>query len=300
MLDILLYVIDVRQLQVLLAIDEHGSLTQAAHALHLSVPTVSHHVDALEASLDAVLVDRSKRGARLNSVGEAVAVDGRRILDDLNRTQRMVADLRDAGLSTLRIGTFPSAGSRLLPAAIKSLQQRFRLRIEVVEGEPMALIDLLHADEIHAALVYDLASDPALNTTDLIATPLVEEEFVVMMAADHALAKHRTVDLAQLAQEPWVMSHHPDEASNRVLRRAANAAGYAVRTLVETDDLNMIHGFVEAGLGLALMTQSTVDLDYSVTARPVRKSLGKRRTSFVTHAHQNAPVVDALRSSLAG
>lgn len=290
--------LDVRQLHVLLAIRETGSLTQAAAALHLSVPTVTHHLGGLETKLDAKLVDRSKRGTTLTPVGEAVALDAQRILGELARTEAMVADLRDAGLSTLRIGTFPSIGSRLLPRAISELTERFRLRIEVIEGEPMHIIDLVHAGEIHAGLVYDLASDPALNTADLATTELLEEEFVVLLAADHPLAKQPRLDFAELANESWVLSHNPEEASNRVLRRVSQAAGYETRALLHTDDLNMIHGFVSAGLGLALMTQSAIDRAYDVVSRPAAQPLGSRRTSLVTPANQHAPVVTSLRELL--
>ncbi|MFM6974797.1 MAG: LysR family transcriptional regulator [Agromyces sp.] len=290
--------LDVRQLQVLLAIREAGSLTQAAAALHLSVPTVTHHLGALESKLEATLVERGKRGTTLTPVGEAVADDATRILAELSRTEQMVADLRDAGLSTLRIGTFPSIGSRLLPAAIHQLTERFRLRIEVVEGEPLSLIDQVHAGEIQAALVYDLASDPVLNTADLSATELFEEQFVVLLAADHPLATTSQVDISDLANEAWVLSHHPQEASNRVLRRVCQAAGFEPRVLLNTDDLNMIHGFVSAGLGLALMTQSAIDRDYEVVARPAVQALGSRRTSFVTRSNQSAPVVAVLRELL--
>lgn len=290
--------LDLRQLQALLAIRDSGSLTQAAATLHLSVPTVTHHLDALEARLDATLVERSKRGTALTAVGAAVAQDAERILAEIARTEAMVADLRDAGLSTLRIGTFPSIGSRLLPAAIRELSERFRLRIEVIEGEPLSLIDLVHAGDIHAALVYDLASDPALNTAELETTELFEEQFVVLLAADHPLARSPKLDVAELSAEPWVLSHHPDEASNRVLRQACLAAGSEPRALLHTDDLNMIHGFVSAGLGLALMTQSAIDGDYAVVARPTVQPLGSRRTSFVTRAGMSAPVVLALRELL--
>ncbi|HLP23040.1 MAG TPA: LysR family transcriptional regulator, partial [Microbacteriaceae bacterium] len=244
--------LDVRQLSVLLAIRTHGSLTQAARALRLSTPTVTHHLDALEAQLDARLVERSKRGAALTPVGIAVAEDAERILGELDRTERMVADLRDAGLSSLRIGTFPSIGSRLLPSAVAALTDEFRLRIEVIEGEPLNLIDMVQSGEIHAALVYDLASDPHLHPRDLETTELFEEEFVVLLAASHPLARQRRIAFEEVAEEAWVLSHHPDEASNRVLRQACQAAGTEPRALLHTDDLNMIHGFVSAGLGVAL------------------------------------------------
>lgn len=290
--------IDVRQLTTLLAIRDAGSLTAAAAELRVSVPTVAHHLDALEAVLQATLVQRSKRGSALTPIGEAVASDAERLVNELQRTEQMVADLRDAGLSRLRIGTFPSIGSRLLPAAIRDLHELHRVRVEVVEGEPAQLIAQVQAGDIHAALVYDLASDPALDSAELNATPLLEEDFVVMLSSSSPLAERELLDFSDLESVSWVVSHDDDEASNRVLRRACRAAGYELRPLVHTDDLNMIHGFVSTGLGLALMTASALDLNYAVTTRQAVQPLGSRRTSFVTRRGRTAPVIRQLGSLL--
>ena len=292
--------LDVRQLQVLLAIQSTGSLSRASSELHLSVPTVAHHLDALEFSLATQLVDRSKRGSTLTAIGQAVAADAKRILGELDRTERMVADLRDAGLATLRLGTFPSIGSRLLPGAVRALQSSFRLRVEIVEGEPMSLLDALAADDIAAALVYDLASDPPLDSALFETTALFEEPFVIAIGKDHPLAGRDRLDFAELVEESWIISHHPDEASNRVLRGACHASGYEMRALLETDDLTMIHGFVNEGLGLALMTPSAINRDFDVLGLPATQPLGARRTSFVTRAGQRAPVLSALRDLLVG
>ena len=290
--------IDVRQLQVLRAIEHNGSLSRAATELHLSVPTVAHHLDALEAALNAQLVHRSKRGTQLTAIGLSVAADAGRILSELRRTEQMVSDLRDAGLTSLRIGTFPSVGSRLLPWAVGQLQEQFRVRIEVIEGEPSTLIELVRAGDLHAAVVYGLASDPAVGSAELTGVALLEDDFEVMLAADHPLATRDRLDFAELEGEQWVMSHHEDEASNRILRQVCAASGYEARAVLRTDDLNMIHGFVSAGLGLALMATSAIDATYAVTTRPSVQYLGRRRTSLVTQRTQQAPAVTKLRELL--
>ena len=127
--------IALQQLRILLAIREHGSLSQAARALHYGLPTVAHHLDALEAGLQVRLVDRSTRGARLTPLGEVLATEAEQILARVSQVDRLVAAYRDAGLMTLIVGTFPSIGSRLLPHAIRELQASLLVGVELVEGE---------------------------------------------------------------------------------------------------------------------------------------------------------------------
>lgn len=69
--------ITLQQLRVLLAVREHGSLTQAAAALHHQVPTVTHHIRTLEAHFGARLLVSDRRGTRLTPLGEGCASAGR-------------------------------------------------------------------------------------------------------------------------------------------------------------------------------------------------------------------------------
>lgn len=289
---------NLQQFRVLLAVREHGSLTRAAEALHHGVPTVTHHLRGLESHLRVRLVERSRSGTRLTPIGAAFAEEVEQILGRLERAEQAVADQRDAGLATLRVGTFASIGSRLLPAAIAELQQRTSVRVEVVEAEPTEVVRLLRAGEVHAGLIYDASAEPAFEVPDLALETLLSEPYRVMVAHDSVWARHDTLDFAQLADAAWLCSRSDDEASDRVLRRVCNAAGHPVRELMRTDDLYMIHGLVAEGLGCALTTAMAVDTDFDVVLRPTVQDLGERRVVFVTRRHRIPPVVHWLGEAL--
>lgn len=148
-----LCVMNLQQFRVLLAVREHGSLTGAAKALQYGVPTVTHHLRNLESHLGARLVDRGRRGTSLTPLGESFAADIAQVVARIDRAEQVVADQRDAGVVTLRVGTFASMGSRLLPAAIAALQKRTSVRVEVVEGEPTEVVRMLRSGEVHAGLL---------------------------------------------------------------------------------------------------------------------------------------------------
>lgn len=289
---------NLQQLRVLLAVRQHGSLTRAARVLQYGVPTVTHHLRGLEAHLGAKLVERSRSGTRLTPIGDSFAEEAEAVLARLDRAEQAVADQRDAGLTTLRVGTFASIGSRLLPAAIAALQQRTSVRVEVVEAEPTEVVRLLRAGEVHAGLIYDASAEPAFEAPDLALETLLSEPYRVMVARESEWALRDTLDFAELASVAWLCSRSDDEASDRVLRRVCRAMGHPVRALMRTDDLYMIHGLVAEGLGCALTTAAAVDADFDVVLRPTVQDLGERRVMFVSQRSGGPPVVRWLGETL--
>ncbi|UOR00534.1 LysR family transcriptional regulator [Leucobacter allii] len=285
---------NLQQFRVLLAVREHGSLTRAAEALRYGVPTVTHHLGALEAHLGTALVARERSGARLTELGEYFATEIAPVFTRIDRAERAVAELRDAGTVTLRVGTFSSTGSRLIPAAIAALQRRSAVRVEVVEAEPTEVLRQLRAGEVHAGLVYHLSTEPGFIGDDLVQRPLISEPYRVLVAGSGPLAARAELDLAELAEAAWVCSRNADEASDRVLRRVHRALGIPMRELMRTDDLAMIHGLVAEGLGCALTTEGAVDADFDVVLRPAVQDLGERRVSYVTLRDAAPPAARSL------
>lgn len=273
-----------QQLRVLVAVRDHGSLSQAAVALGFGVPTIAHHLTALERRLRVQLVERHRRGARLTPLGDVLVVEAEQILERLEQAERLVTSQRDLGMATIRVGTFASIGSQLLPRAIRELRTRARAHVEVVEAEPTDVVEGVLDGTLHAGLIYDSVDDPAFTSQELRSTVLREEPYQVLVAADGPHAGAAALDLADLADEEWIRSRDPEETSDRVLRRACRAAGFEPKVLIRTDDLGMIHGLVAEGLGCTLTTEVSVDTRYPVRLLPTVQELGLRRTSFVRRA----------------
>lgn len=290
--------LNLQQFRVLLAIRDSGSMNRAAELLHYGVPTVTHHLRTLEQHLGAQLVERSRSGARLTPLGESFAEEAEAVVERIGRAERTIADQRDAGVVTLRVGTFASLGSRLLPAAISRLQERTSVRVEVVEAEPTEIVRQLRSGEVHAGLIYDVTEEPAFAAPDLVLETLLAEPYQVMVARGSEWARRECLDFAELADAAWVCSRNADEASDRVLRRVCLSLGYQPRELMRTDDLYMIHGLVAEGLGLALTTAAAVDTDFDVELRPARQMLGERRVSYAVNEGSAPPAAHWLGEAL--
>lgn len=287
-----------QQLRVLLAVRDHGSLHRAARALGCGVPSVAHHLAALERHLDARLVERERTGTRLTPLGEAFAAEADEILAHLGRAEELVRTQRDHGLSVMRIGTFASIGSRILPRAIQQLGARLRVQVEVVEAEPTEVVARLRTGDLHGGVIYDSVEEPLFASDDLQATLLFEERFRVLVARGGPYDATDPIDLGDLAEATWISSRHDDETSHRVLLRACRAAGFEPCVLMRTDDLHMIHGLVAEGLGCALTTPAAIDRRFPVGVVRTRQDLGSRRTSFIWRAGTTPAAVDELRRIL--
>ena len=77
------------------------------------------------------------------------------------------------------------------------------------------------------------------------------------------------------------------------------SVGHEARELMRTDDLNMIHGLVAQGLGLALTTEMAADFRFDVALRPAVQNLGERRVSYATRTGPQPPAVTQLGALLA-
>lgn len=290
--------LNLQQMRVLLAVREHGSLTSAATALHYGVPTVAHHIRTLEAHLQAELVQRTRTGSVLTPLGDFFASEIERAIGRIDRAEQAVAERRDSGVVTLRVGSFASIGSRLLPAAIAKLQRRGRLRVEVVEAEPTEVVRLLRLGEIHAGIIYDISDEPLFDAPDLTLQTLFSEPYQVLVSRQSRFADQPALELNKFQEIDWICSRNADEASDRVLRKVHRSLGADMRVLMQTDDWYMIHGLVAEGLGCALTTTATVDSDFDVILLPAIGGLGERRVSFVTGSGPQVNAVHWLGDAL--
>lgn len=293
--------LELRQLTVLQAIARAGSLAGAARSLHYSQPTVAHHLAALESHLGVDLVTRTTRGATLTDLGQLFLGHADAVLDRLGSAEAEVKALARHGVATLRIGTFPTAGAHVLPRAVAALEVRTGVRVELHEAEPPELIERLLARELHCALIYDDPEAPAHLLDELKTVPLFDDPFRVVLPASHPLAGRKSVAIAELADDGWMMSRDPDEPGDTALRAACAAEGFSPRPVLRTDDYDVMFGFVAAGVGVALVPQMALVARDGVVVRPIAGAQLRRSIRFVSLAGDAPPatavLVAALRAS---
>jgi DNA-binding transcriptional LysR family regulator len=116
---------DLRQLRHFVALAEHGHFARAAEAVHLSQPALSRSIQALEATLDCLLVDRHSRGISLTAHGQLVLEHAKRILAGSQALKNSVGQLSNLHSGELLLGVGPYLAARLVPLALGRFAMRY-------------------------------------------------------------------------------------------------------------------------------------------------------------------------------
>ncbi len=196
--------IDPRHLANLLAVVRHGSFNRAAAARGLSQPALSNSMAALERRLGVRVMDRSRQGSSLTKVGEILARRAQTLEHLLDQIEDEVK-LQAAGTEgPLMIGVTPSAMLRLMPEALELLLARVpNIALSVVEGLDDELVARLQGGEIDLLVcpVAGLHAPPP----GIVEEVLLRDAFSIGVAPGHRLARRKSLQLAELADDAWVL-----------------------------------------------------------------------------------------------
>ncbi|MGL5861284.1 MAG: LysR family transcriptional regulator [Phycicoccus sp.] len=294
--------IDAAGLRVMKAIADEGSFTAAASRLGYTQPAISQMVRRLEHRTGTVLVERVGRTVRLTEAGQVLARHATPVLAALDAAEEEVAAIAGLRSGRVRLMAFPSASATLVPRALALVKQRFPdVSITFAEAEPPESLAALRAGECDLAVAFAYeGSDLGRGEEDLdafVTTPLLEDEVRLAVPATHRAAGLDTVDLATLADDPWIAGCPRCRGH---LLALATAAGFQPDVAYETEDYVAVLGLVSEGLGVALIPDlilRTVQHD-DVVALPITPASRRTVTAVTTPDLQRVPAVAAALDAL--
>ncbi len=243
---------EIRHLQALVGIAEHGSFSAAAEALGTVQSNVSAHVARLEKELGAPLVDRA--AGRLTEEGEIVVARARRMLVELSALVADVAAMRREVVGTVRCGMIGTTGRWLVPRLFALVRERHPMvRMTVADGTSASLEPRLLSGQLDLAVV----SLPVLGD-ELVAAPLFEEDLMLVIPTDHPFASApRPLPLAALAELDLVLPL-PNTALRDEIDGALRRADVTLRPALELDGIRMIASLTFDGFGPAILPATAV------------------------------------------
>ncbi|HLX88825.1 MAG TPA: LysR family transcriptional regulator [Acidimicrobiales bacterium] len=243
---------EVRHLQALVAIAEHGSFSAAADALGTVQSNISAHVARLEREVGAVLVDRS--AGQLTPEGEVVVARAYRVVGELEALTADLNALREEVAGFVRAGMIGTTARWLVPPLLAELGARHpNLRLTVVEGTNTLLEPQLAAGRLDAAvLTLPLAGH------DLAFEPLFEEDLVLVVPFDDdPMAGAGRVELADLARLELLLPA-PGTSLRSEIDGAVTPAGVILRPRAEVDGVRLIATLTFEGYGPAILPATAV------------------------------------------
>ena len=120
---------NLRDLDYLVAVADHGHFGRAAEASHVSQPTLSTQIKKLETELGVQLIERSARHVMLTDAGELIVERARQIRRETDTIREIARRTKNPEVGRVRIGLFPTLGPYLLPHVVPAIHARPRRRL---------------------------------------------------------------------------------------------------------------------------------------------------------------------------
>lgn len=243
--------LDVRRMQVLRAVVTSGSVTAAATNLGYTPSAISQQVAALEKQAGVTLLERVGRGVQPTAAGRLLTEYAAVISKHVAEAETALADLRAGRTGRLVIRYFATAGAALVPPALAQFRKEHpgvQVDLKLFDpGDPLPEVEQGRAD---IAIVVN-KRERLREGIRLI--HLVDDPYCAVLPKGHPLTAKRVLDLADVADEPWVGNEYPPGPCLEVLLNACAAAGFSPNFVVESEDYTTAQGFVAAGLGVSLI-----------------------------------------------
>ncbi|MEA2208288.1 MAG: hypothetical protein QOF54_765 [Solirubrobacteraceae bacterium] len=246
--------LSVARLRILKEVAYRGSLSSAAEALSYSQSAISQQIAALEAETGMALLERHPRGVSLTAAGQTLVGHAEGILARLDTAEAALSAIAGLRGGRLRMASFPTAGSTLMPVAIATFRASYPdVELTLSEGEPEEMVPRLRAGELDLALLFEFEGEQPL-LADVARSPLLEDPMYLALPREHPLAQKTRLRLSELQGEEWVQTSSSSPCARHVVR-CCHAAGFEPSVSFESDDYQTVQGLVAAGVGVALIPQ---------------------------------------------
>jgi len=268
-------------MRAFLTVARLGSLTRAAAALRISQPTLTVQLRQMEEALGLQLLDRGRHGAAPTAAGRDLLAECERIVDDFDALIANTRDVAARRAGTVRIAALPSVGASFLPGVLARLYARSPgIRVIVRDAVSHRISAMVMADQVELGLTI-LPEGPA--TAGLQTEIMFEDRLVAALPGGHKLTAARSIALSDLASERLIMTD-PESSVRMLVDRAFARHGLYVSPVCEVTYMSTAVGLARAGLGIAILPSSAVDLRITplLETRPIVRPAMPRRIG-ITH-----------------
>ena len=243
------------QLITFATVAEHGNISHAAQALHLSQPAVSGQLKLLQEAFGEPLYQRAGRGVRLTAAGEQLLAHAERLRETFRQAKALREAMRGLERGTLRIGASTTPASYLLPYLIADFHARHPdVLVTTSHGNTAEIVAAL-LDSVDIALIEGPPGQELPLGTQV--TAWREDEIVAIVPSGHPLAGSDQQALASLGAYPLVL-RESGSGVRQIVERAFARDGVAMRVALEIAGVEGVKEAVRAGMGVGFVSAMSI------------------------------------------
>ncbi|MEU3740078.1 LysR family transcriptional regulator [Streptomyces sp. NPDC032198] len=243
---------EARHLRYAVALAEHEHFGRAAGALGIAQPPLSKQIADLEREVGARLFDRTRQGVFPTAAGEAFLARARRALEEIAAAAIDAGRAARGETGRLRLGFIASALLDPLPGVLSRFgRERPDVRLELHEMATSRSSTALVAGELDVAIT--LGPPRGAGAEHLVSVPIGHDHMIAVVSTAHPYAGQPSVSVAQLRQQPLIVSAGEDEpAVVAALRTLLGADSSALGGATFARDVHTIIGLAASGVGVGL------------------------------------------------
>jgi DNA-binding transcriptional LysR family regulator len=278
---------DLRTLRTFVEVVRQGGFSQAAKVVFTTQSTVSKAVKQLEIELGGPLLDRKGPRSTLTADGDVVYRRAIKILAERNDLITELDELRGLKQGTLRLGLPPVGSSDLFAPLFAIYRRRYPgVDIRLVEYGGDRLKEILLSGEIELSVSMLPVSD------EFEWREVTNEPLVVLLLADHALARKKSTDLASLQHLPFIL-FEKGFSLHRVILEACRRRGFEPTIVARSSQIDFMVKLAAAGFGIAFLPRMIAEQRRHPAVRLVRLAEPQtkwnpaiiwRRGGYLSHA----------------
>ncbi|MBZ5753917.1 LysR family transcriptional regulator [Metabacillus rhizolycopersici] len=225
-------------------------ITRAAEILLISQPALSRSIARLEEELGVPLFERQGRSISLNSYGQLFLQRADRIMKEFQDGKQEIQDLLDPDYGNVSFGFMPTLGTYLIPNLINSFRSNYpNINFQFKQNGNDLLLKQLDSGEIDFCLVSSIESKDQFQWIQLW-----REELFLIVPSIHHLAKHESITLQEIADEPFVLLEKGNGLRG-ITDQLFEEAGITPKITFEGEEVHTVAAFVAAGLGVTIIPE---------------------------------------------
>ncbi len=285
---------ELRHLKYFIAVAQKLNFSRAAESLHVAQPAISQQIRALEDDLGVRLFDRMGKRVALTRAGEVLLPHAYQILASVELAANEVRELGQLTRGSASLGAPPTVSTHLLPSRLTQFHSLYPgLEVSLREAGTESLLTSVADGQLDLAIV---ASDGLPSVVEF--APFLEEDYVLAVSVLHPLSRQRTVRLADLAAEPFIL-FPAGYRLREVTLAACRRAGFEPKVALDGGSMQSALEFVAAGLGVALVPELALTAAPNIRRVLIEDQHLHRSLSLVWRTgHYLSPAARALRDYL--
>ena len=256
---------DLVKLKSFLHAAENLSFSEAAKQLHLTQPTISHHIKALERELGVELFIRSGATLKLTEAGRLLLPWAHKLIRQSIEMEKMMASLQQKVVGHLRLACSTTAGKYILPLLAARFRQRYPgIQVSILTCTPEHVVPQLLEEEANLSVV----SSEKLCGNELECQEFFKDSITLIVSANHPWALRQSIEPEELLEEPIIIRESTSGTRRVMLTELAQHD-------ITLDDLNV---FLELGNAEAIVNTVAAGFGVSfVSTLATACSLGRRQ-----------------------